>query len=98
MLTGNSLIRQRLDDLIGEGELHWDEFKANGKGVIQDSMQFAQSSGSSNPYSLPSPHGFTTAPASSSKCLTLRVARVAWLARTMEAIIVSRSPVRRPRQ
>jgi hypothetical protein len=52
MLTGNSLIRQRLDDLIGEGELHWDEFKANGKGVIQDSMQFAQSSGSSNPYSL----------------------------------------------
>lgn len=42
MLTENSLIRQRLDDLIDEGERQWDEFKAHGEGVIQDPMRFAQ--------------------------------------------------------
>jgi hypothetical protein len=42
MLTGNALIRQRLDDLIGEGERQWNEFNANGKGVIQDPIRFAQ--------------------------------------------------------
>jgi hypothetical protein len=42
MLTGNALIRQRLDDLIGEGERQWDEFKAAGKGVIENPVRFAQ--------------------------------------------------------
>jgi len=42
MFTGNSLIRQRLDDLIGEGERQWDEFMAAGDGMIQNTMRFAQ--------------------------------------------------------
>jgi hypothetical protein len=42
MLTGNSLIRQRLDDLIGEGERQWDEFTATSKGVIQNPIRFTQ--------------------------------------------------------
>jgi hypothetical protein len=40
MLTGNSLIRQRLDDLIGEGQRQWDEFTATGKGEIQNPVRF----------------------------------------------------------
>lgn len=42
MPTGNSLIRQRLDDLIGEGERQWDEFKNAGNGVIQNPITYAQ--------------------------------------------------------
>ena len=42
MLSGNSLIRQRLDDLIGEGERQWEEFTATGEGLIQDPIRFAQ--------------------------------------------------------
>jgi len=42
MLTGNSLIRQRLDDLIGEGQRQWEEFTATGKGVILNPIRFTQ--------------------------------------------------------
>jgi hypothetical protein len=42
MLTGNSLIRQRLDDLIGEGQRQWDEFIATGKGEVKNPIRFAQ--------------------------------------------------------
>ncbi len=42
MVTGNALIHQRLDDLIGEGERQWDEFKNIGKGVIENPIRFAQ--------------------------------------------------------
>ena len=41
MLAGNSLIRQRLDDLIGEGERQWEEFTAAGEGVIKNPIRFA---------------------------------------------------------
>jgi len=42
MLTGNSLIRQRLDDLIGEGQRQWDEFIAAGGGVVNNPIRFTQ--------------------------------------------------------
>jgi hypothetical protein len=42
MLTGNSLIRQRLDDLIGEGERQWEEFTASGGGVIKNPIRLTQ--------------------------------------------------------
>lgn len=42
MVIGNSLVRQRLDDLIGEGERQWDEFKADGKGVVQNPIRLTQ--------------------------------------------------------
>lgn len=42
MLTENSLIRQRLDDLIGEGERQWEEFIATNKGVIQNPIRLTQ--------------------------------------------------------
>ena len=42
MPTGNPLIQQRLDDLIGEGERQWEEFTAAGKGVIQNPIRLTQ--------------------------------------------------------
>lgn len=42
MLTGNSLIRQRLDDLIGEGERQWEEFTASGTGVVKNPIRLTQ--------------------------------------------------------
>ena len=42
MLAGNSLIQQRLDDLIGEGERQFEEFISNGKGVIQNPIRLTQ--------------------------------------------------------
>jgi hypothetical protein len=42
MLTGNSLIRQRLDDLIGEGERQWDEFTTSGGSVIKNPIRLTQ--------------------------------------------------------
>jgi hypothetical protein len=40
--TGNPLIQQRLDDLIGEGERQWEEFTAAGRGVIQNPIRLTQ--------------------------------------------------------
>jgi len=42
MLAGNSLIRQRLDDLIGEGQRQWDEFTAAGGGVVKNPIRLTQ--------------------------------------------------------
>ncbi len=42
MPIGNQLIRQRLDDLIGEGERQWEEFKTDGKAVIQNPVRLTQ--------------------------------------------------------
>jgi hypothetical protein len=42
VLEGSSLIRQRLDDLIGEGERLWGEFTATGEGIVKDPISFAQ--------------------------------------------------------
>jgi hypothetical protein len=42
MLTGNPLIRQRLDDLIGEGQRQWDEFTAAGGGVVENPIRLTQ--------------------------------------------------------
>jgi hypothetical protein len=42
MFTGNSLIRQRLDDLIDEGERQWDEFTTSGEGVVKNPIRFTQ--------------------------------------------------------
>jgi hypothetical protein len=42
MLTGNSLIRQRLVDLIGEGERQWEEFTTSGAGVIKNPIRLTQ--------------------------------------------------------
>lgn len=42
MPTGNPLIQQRLDDLIGEGDRQWEEFTADGKGVIQNPIRLTQ--------------------------------------------------------
>jgi hypothetical protein len=42
MLTGNSLIRQRLDDLIGEGQRQWDEFIASGMDVVKNPIRLTQ--------------------------------------------------------
>jgi hypothetical protein len=42
MFAGSSLIRQRLDDLIGEGERQWEEFAAGRNGVIENPVRFAQ--------------------------------------------------------
>jgi hypothetical protein len=42
MPTGNPLIQQRLDDLVGEGESIWDEYKAGGGSVIKNPIRLAQ--------------------------------------------------------
>ena len=42
MLIGNPLIQQRLDDLIGEGERQWDEFRAAGKGIVENPIRLTQ--------------------------------------------------------
>ena len=42
MIMGNTLILQRLDDLIGEGERQWEDFIAAGKGVVQNPIRLTQ--------------------------------------------------------
>jgi hypothetical protein len=42
MLTGNALIRTRLDELISNGERHWSEFEALGKKAIKDQVGVTQ--------------------------------------------------------
>ncbi len=42
MPTGNPLIQQRLDDLIGEGERQWEEFTTAGKKIIQNPIRLTQ--------------------------------------------------------
>lgn len=42
MRAGNSLIRQRLSDLVAEGELQWEEFAGAGDGVIKDPIRFTE--------------------------------------------------------
>ena len=42
MLTGNLLIRQRLDDLIAEGQSLWDKFMAGGGRELKDPIGFSQ--------------------------------------------------------
>jgi hypothetical protein len=42
MLMGSSVIQQRLDDLIGEGERQWEEFKPAGKGVVDNPIRLTQ--------------------------------------------------------
>ncbi len=42
MLPGNPLIRQRLDDLISEGNRQWGDFTTTGEGVVRDPISFAQ--------------------------------------------------------
>lgn len=42
MLTDSSLIQQRLDDLIGEGERQWDEFVADNNGTIRNPIRLTQ--------------------------------------------------------
>jgi hypothetical protein len=42
LLMGSPLIKQRLDDLIGEGERQWDEFLAAGGGTVKNPIRLTQ--------------------------------------------------------
>jgi hypothetical protein len=42
MLSGNTLISQRLEDLIGEGERQWEEFTNSGGDVIKNPIRLTQ--------------------------------------------------------
>ena len=42
MPTGNTLIRQRLDDLVSEGQIILEEYNVGGKGVIRNPIRLAQ--------------------------------------------------------